>query len=71
MPINYDLKRIGLYVALSLSLYALSIFVDSFVHIYTLELLYKTILFLVFISITINLDLKPMIPSVFAKFLKK
>jgi O-antigen/teichoic acid export membrane protein len=63
MPINYDLKRIGIYTIAALALYALSFLVGADCN----KLLYygyRTILLGLFILLMLKLDLKDLIPSI-------
>jgi len=69
MPINYDLRKIGIYTASALTLYALS-FLVSFDNSKILFYAYRTFLMLMFILLMLKMDLKTLIPSVKARFFK-
>lgn len=70
MPINYDLKKIGLYTFAALSLYACSFLPISKSNL-LLFYFYRTVLFAAFILIILKLDLNKLIPAIQAKFGKK
>jgi O-antigen/teichoic acid export membrane protein len=69
LPIDYDLKRIGIYTFAALALYTLSFLVgnDNMILYYS----YRTVLFAAFILLALKLDLKDLIPSIKARFVKK
>lgn len=54
MPVNYNLKEIGIYLALTLALFAISLFIETPYLILNLAL--KTVLMAVFIWYTIKTD---------------
>lgn len=65
MPIDYDLKKIGIYTGAALGLYALSFLVgdNNLILFYA----YRTFLLALFIILMLKLDLKELIPTVKAK----
>jgi O-antigen/teichoic acid export membrane protein len=69
MPIKYEYKKIGIYVAVAMALYALSFLVGTSNKI--LYFSYRTFLLSLFILLIIKLDLKDLIPTIKAKFAKK
>jgi uncharacterized membrane protein len=69
MPIQYDLKKIGIYTLAALLLYGLSLLVTFNNNI--LSYVYKTGLLVLFVLLMLKLDLKDLIPTIKAKLGRK
>ena len=69
MPVNYDLKTIGLYTSVTLILYAASFLVETEYQI--INYAYKTILLILFIILMVKRDFPLSEIPVVKKFIKK
>ena len=55
MPVNYDLKKIGLYALLAITLFVINLFINT--PYIAVNLALKTVLFVIFIVVVIKKDL--------------
>ena len=65
MPIEYDLKKIGIYTFVAILLYGLSL-VITFDNV-IISYVYKAVLLVLFILLMLKLDLKELVPAIKAK----